>query len=87
MYKVVLEKQAKKYLIKIKQAGLLDKVKNLFSILQEDPFKYPPRYEALVDNLKGFYSRRINLQHRMVYKVEGKYVKVIRLWTHYENFK
>ena len=87
MYKVIFTKQAVKDLKKIKQAGLAPKVKTLIGILQEDPFKYPPRYEALIDNLKGYYSRRINLQHRLVYKVEGKHVKVVQLWTHYENFK
>lgn len=87
MYKVVFSKKAVKDLKKIKQAGFSPKLKKIIAVLQEDPFKYPPAYEPLVDNLKGFYSRRINLQHRLVYKVEGKYVKVVQLWTHYENFK
>ena len=85
MYKVYFTKQALKDLKNIKQAGLDFKVKKLIDVLKEDPFANPPRYEKLVDNLQGFYSRRINLKHRLVYKVEDKNVKVVQLWTHYEH--
>lgn len=71
---------------RIAQAGLEKRAKSLLAILAEDPFQNPPPYEKLVGNLSGFYSRRINLQHRLVYAVdqETKTVKVLRLWTHYE---
>ncbi|MDO5329185.1 MAG: Txe/YoeB family addiction module toxin [Coriobacteriia bacterium] len=87
MYKVYFTKQALKDLENIKQAGLDSKVKKLINILKDDPFANPPRYEKLVDNLQGFYSRRINLKHRLVYKVEDKNVKVVQLWTHYKHLK
>lgn len=79
-----------KYAIKdaknLSAAGLKDKVQDLLNILQLDPFKNPPPYEKLVGDLKGTYSRRINIQHRLVYEVfvEEKTVRVLRMWTHYE---
>lgn len=85
-YKLVYTKQAKKDAKKVSSSGLKSKVEDLFDILREDPFqKYPP-YEKLVGELEGTYSRRINIQHRLVYQVyqDKKIVKVIRMWTHYE---
>lgn len=86
-YIVIIPKQAQKDFRKIKAAGLTDKVRELYEILQVDPFqKYPP-YEALKGELKGFYSRRINIQHRLVYSVDQKshIVRILRMWTHYEK--
>lgn len=84
-YKVVYTKQAQKDAKKISRSNLKTKACELINILQEDPFKKPPNYEPLVGDLEGAFSRRINIQHRMVYQVYGKekIVKVIRLWTHY----
>jgi toxin YoeB len=85
-YKVVFSRQAAKDAKKIAQAGLKDKTIFLLSILEENPFKSPPPYEKLMGNLSGFYSRRINIQHRLVYEVfeDIKTVRVLRMWTHYE---
>lgn len=86
MYRVVLSRQAVKDKEKIKQAGLGRRVKALLELIAEDPFRTPPPFEKLVGDLKGFYSRRINLQHRLVYTVreEEKAVVIARMWTHYE---
>lgn len=92
MYKIVFTRQAVKDAKKIKACGLDRKAKELIAILEQDPFQVPPPYEKLVGNLSGFYSRRINLQHRLVYQVletpdvpdAAGYVKLVRLWTHYE---
>jgi len=85
-WEVILSKQAMKDLKQIKQAGLGEKTKLLLERLQENPFVTPPRYESLVGNLKGFYSRRINIKHRLVYAVnmDAHTVHVLRCWTHYE---
>jgi Txe/YoeB family toxin of toxin-antitoxin system len=85
-WKVVYTDQAKKDAQKIAAAGLRPQVERLLAVLRSDPFKTPPRYEKLVGDLRGAYSRRINIHHRLVYQVyeEEKTVKVIRLWTHYE---
>jgi toxin YoeB len=79
-------KQAQKDARKLASSGLKPKVLELLSILGADPFQNPPPYEKLVGDLSGAYSRRINIQHRLVYQVleEQKAVKVLRLWTHYE---
>jgi toxin YoeB len=71
---------------KLSTAGLRDKAQALLSILELDPFQNPPPYEKLVGDLKGAYSRRINIQHRLVYEVfrKEKTVRVLRMWTHYE---
>jgi toxin YoeB len=71
---------------KLSAAGLRDKAQALLNILEVDPFQNPPPYEKLVGDLKGAYSRRINIQHRLVYEVFGKEktVRVLRMWTHYE---
>lgn len=86
MYKIKYRKQAIKDIQKIKQNGLDDKVKNLINIIKENPFQNPPPYEKLVGDLTGAYSRRINIQHRLVYQIyeNEKIIKVIRMWTHYE---
>lgn len=95
-YKIVYDRQAVKDIKNLKSAGLADKAKALIEVIREDPFQNPPRYEALVGNLSGLFSRRINIQHRLVYQVyqqpfmengveyEG-IIKVIRMWTHYEK--
>ncbi|OXL15231.1 Txe/YoeB family addiction module toxin [Polynucleobacter cosmopolitanus] len=71
---------------KLTAAGLRDKAQALLGILELDPFQNPPPYEKLVGDLKGTYSRRINIQHRLVYEVfrKEKTVRVLRMWTHYE---
>ncbi len=71
---------------KISRAGLAPKVEVLLDILRNNPFQNPPPYEKLTGDLSGAYSRKINIQHRLVYQVlkEIKTVKVIRIWTHYE---
>lgn len=86
MWQIVYTKQAQKDALKIKRSGLKDKAEHLIEILSKNPFQNPPPYEKLVGDLVGAYSRRINIQHRLVYQViqEQKIVKVLRLWTHYE---
>ena len=71
---------------KLAAAGLKDKALELLQILEEDPFQNPPPFEKLLGDLSGAYSRRINIQHRLVYQVhdEERTVKVLRLWSHYE---
>jgi Txe/YoeB family toxin of toxin-antitoxin system len=83
---LVYTKQAERDAKKIVSSGLRANVEKLLRIISEDPFKVPPPYESLVGNLKGAISRRINIQHRLVYQVltEEKIVKVLRMWTHYE---
>ena len=85
-WRVVYTKQAQKDAKKLAAAGLKSKAQMLLELLAEDPFRHPPPVEKLLGDLKGTYSRRINIQHRVVYQVleEGKVVKVLRLWTHYE---
>ena len=82
----MLSRQAVKDLKKIKQAGLASRTALLLKNLQDDPFINPPRYERLVGNLNGFYSRRINIKHRLIYSVDidKHIVHVLRCWTHYE---
>lgn len=79
-------KQAQKDARKLADTGLRPKAEKLIEILREDPFQKPPSYEKLVGDLSGAYSRRINIQHRLIYQVleKEKVVKVIRMWTHYE---
>lgn len=85
-YKIYFTKQAQKDAKKVKQAGLKEKVINVIEILKQDPFQNPPPYEKLRGDLSGAYSRRINIQHRLVYQVikKDKIIKIIRMWTHYE---
>ena len=86
MWQVVFTRQAVKDSKKIKEANLKDKVQELLDILSENPFKNPPPYEKLVGDLTGAYSRRITIQHRLVYEVfaDKKMVRVLRIWTNYE---
>lgn len=86
MYTIVYTKKAAADILKLKAAKLDKKAKALVDLLRENPYQTPPPYEKLVGNLKGAYSRRINIQHRLVYEVveEAKTVKVISLWTHYD---
>lgn len=83
---VVYTRQAKKDARKLKGTPLAPKARELLELIAGDPFASPPAFEALVGDLKGAYSRRINIQHRLVYQVleEEKVVKVLRLWSHYE---
>jgi Txe/YoeB family toxin of toxin-antitoxin system len=85
-WQLVYTKQAQKDAKKLSAAGLRPKAEALLEVLKKNPFQNPPPYEKLVGDLAGAYSRRINIQHRLVYQVlqEIKTVKVIRLWTHYE---
>ena len=85
-WRLLYTKQARKDARKLASSSLRPKAEELLKILEEDPFRNPPRYEKLVGDLDGAYSRRINIQHRLVYAVdeEEKVVKVIRMWTHYE---
>lgn len=85
-YKLVYTKQAKKDAEKVASSGLKSNVEELLNILRQDPFQQYPPFEKLVGELEGAYSRRINIQHRLVYQVyrEEKVVKVIRMWTHYD---
>ena len=85
-WQLVYTKQAQKDAKKLTAAGLQRKAEELLRVISENPFKTPPPYEKLVGDLSGAYSRRINIQHRLVYQVnkEEKIVKVLRMWTHYE---
>jgi Txe/YoeB family toxin of toxin-antitoxin system len=85
-WRVVVTRQAQKDARKLAAAGLRSKAERLLALLAEDPFRNPPPFEKLVGDLAGFYSRRINIHHRLVYQVysEERVVKVVRLWTHYE---
>jgi len=83
---VVYAKQASKDAKKLNAAGLKDKAHGLLAVLEADPFQNPPPFEKLVGDLAGAYSRRINIQHRLVYEVfvPQRTVRVLRMWTHYE---
>jgi toxin YoeB len=85
-WRLVFTKQAQKDAQKLARSGLRPNAERLLELLKEDPFKNPPPFEKLVGDLSGAYSRRINLQHRLVYQIleDSKIVKVIRMWTHYE---
>ena len=86
VWELYFTRQAKKDARKLAAAGLKEKAQALLAILQENPYQTPPPYEKLLGDLTGTYSRRINIQHRLVYQVldDKKAVKVIRFWTHYE---
>lgn len=98
MYKIVYEKQAVKDIVNLKSAKLDGKAKELIEIIRVNPFQNPPPYEALIGNLSGLFSRRLNIQHRFVYQVyseklieesieyEGT-VKIVRMWSHYDNLQ
>lgn len=85
-WKLVYTKQAQKDAKKLASSGLKLKAQELLALIEEDPYRKPPPFENLIGDLAGAYSRRINIQHRLVYQVlEGeKVVKVLRLWSHYE---
>ena len=85
-YELFYTNQAKKDAKKLKGSPLAKKARELLDVISENPFADPPPFEALIGDLKGVYSRRVNIQHRLVYQVyaEQRVVKVIRLWTHYE---
>ena len=85
-WRLVYTKQAQKDAKKLPSSDLKPKAQELLSVLAQDPFRRPPPYEKLIGDLAGAYSRRINIQHRLVYEVlEGeKIVKVLRMWSHYE---
>ena len=85
-WQVVYTRQAQKDARRIATSGLRPKAEQLLALLAEDPFQKPPPFEKLLGDLKGAYSRRINIQHRLVYQVleEKRIVKVLRMWTHYE---
>lgn len=85
-WRVVYTPQAQRDARKLARAGLRPQAEKLLAILARDPFEAPPRFEKLVGHLSGAFSRRINIQHRLVYQVleEEKTVKVLRLFTHYE---
>jgi Txe/YoeB family toxin of toxin-antitoxin system len=82
----VFTRQAQKDAKRISSAGLRTKVEYLLAVLRDDPFRSPPPFEKLVGDFSGAYSRRINVQHRLVYQIlpEARTVKVIRMWTHYD---
>ena len=95
MYKVVYTKRSDKDKVKLKHSNLDKKAKQIIALLKENPYKNPPPYEKLVGDLQGAYSRRINIQHRVVYEVIEQpfeedefsykgYVKILKMWTHYE---
>lgn len=98
MYRIIYTKQAVKDIKNLKSVRLDGKAKRLVEVIKDHPFQNPPPYEALVGNLEGVYSRRINIQHRLVYQVytepvevdgiayEGM-VKIIRMWTHYDKVR
>ena len=86
-WKLVYAKQAAKDAKKIASKGLKEKAKELLALIAQDPFQNPPPYKKLVGQLNGYYSRRINIQHRLVYQIdtEQEIVKIIRMWTHYND--
>jgi len=98
MFRILYEKQAVKDIQNLKSVKLDQKAKDLIEIVRKNPFQNPPPYEALVGNLSGLFSRRLNIQHRFVYQVysekvvendteyEGT-VKIIRMWSHYDGIK
>ena len=85
-WRLIYTKQAKRDAKRLSHSGLKPQAERLLDILREDPYRSPPPYEKLVGDLSGACSRRINIQHRLVYQIldDIKTVKVIRMWTHYE---
>ena len=86
MYKLLFSPQAKKDSKNLASSGLKEKTILLFDLIQNNPLKYPPKFEYLSGNLKGKISRRINKQHRLVYEImeDEKIIKILRMWSHYE---
>ena len=86
LYKIIYTKAVLKDIPKLKAAHLDKKAKELIDIIRENPYQNPPPFEKLSGDLEGLYSRRINAQHRLVYKIENRNtIKIISLWTHYER--
>lgn len=87
MYEIKYSHTALKDISKIKEANLDKKTKELINIIRENPYQNPPRYEKLSGDFLGLYSRRINIQHRLIYQVfeNEKIIKIVSLWTHYER--
>ena len=87
MYTLKYHKKALKEITKLKENNLDIKAKRLIDLIKENPYQTPPPYEKLTGDLKGLYSRRINIQHRLVYKVNEneKVIYIISMWSHYEN--
>lgn len=85
-WRLVYSRQAQKDARRLATSGLKTKAQHLLELIAEDPFRTPPRYEKLVGDLAGCYSRRINIQHRLVYEVfpDEHTIHVLRMWTHYE---
>lgn len=87
MYKVIFSRQSQKDVKRLAaQPALRNRAKELVEIIKVDPYQNPPPYEKLVGDLAGFYSRRINIQHRLIYQVfeEQRTIRILRMWTHYE---
>ena len=86
MYTIIFSKSASTDKALLKAAGLAGKVQALLALMMENPYRTPPSYEKLSGELKGFYSRRLNRQHRLIYSVDEdmKIIHVLRMWTHYE---
>ena len=85
-WQLVYSRQAQKDAKRLASSGLKSKAQQLLEVMADDPFATPPRYEKLVGDLSGYYSRRINIQHRLVYEVlpDERVVHILRMWTHYE---
>lgn len=85
-WEVIFAKHAQKDAQKLAASGLKPKAQEILSIIKENPFQNPPPYEKLVGDLAGTYSRRINIQHRLIYQVlqDQNIIKVLRMWSHYE---
>jgi toxin YoeB len=85
-YQLLYTKQAQKDAKKLTKSGLKNNAEKILKLLADQPYKNPPRFEKLVGDLDGAFSRRINVQHRIVYEIleEKKIIKIIRMWTHYE---
>ena len=85
-WKLYFTKHAQKDAKKLAAAGLKDKAEELLALLEKNPYRTPPPYEKLVGDLAGAYSRRINVQHRLVYQIQRKEkaIRILRMWTHYE---
>lgn len=86
MYIIKYRKNCLKDIERLKSVGLANKAKKLINIIENNPYQNPPPYEKLVGDLNGAYSRRINIQHRLVYQIleKEKIIKILSLWTHYE---
>lgn len=85
-WRLIYSKQAQRDAKKLARSGLKPKAETLLAVIAKDPFATPPRYEKLLGDLDGCYSRRINIQHRLVYEIypDDRVVHILRMWTHYE---